>query len=356
MKCLMNINRTQIPNDIMMTYIKLYKSIGNNPYHHRTLESDNAVMVRQTVTNDVVSIAKILNLQVSEGRIKSLIYKGVLPKNKSETLILNLYETFTKIHKETHTFDLHTNEVFDMINFVYHNVVNEKKIQFKKFEKNNKKVSLLSGNVVSKRDTLDKLIETYQEVIKEERFETSFIIINFYIDFLKSEIFVDKNEEIGLLLLYILLITNDFEVFEYVSFFDLLQQNFTEFTQVKLESSFNWEEGYAQTLSLHRFILKISNVAYDIINSLIRDYEFDSNLNKSNNVENTINKLDEIFTKDDIRNIHPYISDSTINRTLKRLRDEDKIRPLGKGRSAKWIKLEKGPEKKMNYEQVGFKL
>ena len=36
-------------------------------------------------------------------------------------------------------------------------------------------------------------------------------------------------------------------------------------------------------------------------------------------------KLDEIFTKDDIRNIHPYISDSTINRTLKRLRDENKI-------------------------------
>ena len=50
-------------------------------------------------------------------------------------------------------------------------------------------------------------------------------------------------------------------------------------------------------------------------------------------------KLGETFTKDEIRNKSPYISESTINRTLKRLRDENKIRPNGVGRSATWIKL-----------------
>ena len=61
-------------------------------------------------------------------------------------------------------------------------------------------------------------------------------------------------------------------------------------------------------------------------------------------------KLNDVFAKDEIRERHPLISDSTINRTLKRLQEEGKIRPLGKGRSAKWIKLVK-TEKKLNFQQ-----
>ena len=356
MNCLTNIKRTQIPNDIINMYINLYKSIGNNHYNHKTLESDNQVMVRQTIANDVIFFARIFGLKVSDGRIKSLIYKGVLPKNKDEILINNLFASFSKIHSETSTFELLTNEIFDMLRFVYNDVVNPKKLQFNKIEKSSSKASLISSNYTSKRDTLDDIINLFDQHKKEEEYEISFLIINFYVDFLNSDIFVDKNKEIGLILLYVLLITNGFEVFEYISFFESIFQNLSEFDNVVMASSFNWNEGFAQTLQFHRFLLKLSTLSYDLINGLIRDYEFDKNLNKSNNVENTILKLDDVFSKDDIRNVHPYISDSTINRTLKRLRDEDKIRPLGKGRSAKWIKLYTNPNKKINYEQLDLKI
>ena len=79
-------------------------------------------------------------------------------------------------------------------------------------------------------------------------------------------------------------------------------------------------------------------------------------MNKSNNIENTINKLEDVFTKDEIRLLHPYISDSTINRTLKRMRDEELIRPLGKGRSAKWMKLYKTENKDKLFEQMNFQI
>ena len=44
------------------------------------------------------------------------------------------------------------------------------------------------------------------------------------------------------------------------------------------------------------------------------------------------------FTKEDIRLQNPYVSESTINRALISLRDSGYIEPLGKGRSAKWIR------------------
>ena len=59
---------------------------------------------------------------------------------------------------------------------------------------------------------------------------------------------------------------------------------------------------------------------------------------KSDNVESTIYKLPEFFTKDDVRRANPNVSDATINRILNKLRDDGVIMPLGTGRSAKWRK------------------
>ena len=356
MNCLTNINRTQIPHDIIMAYINIYKSIGMNDYNHEALNSDYQVMVRQTINNDTYYFVKFLDISVSETRIKSLIYKDVLPKNKDERFVLNLKIVFTKIHKETSTFELITNEIFDLLKFLYKDVINDNKIGFKKNDKKSNKINLYNGKITSKREDLEEMIKLYNNIVIENKYEISYIASNFFIDFINIAPFIDKNEEIGILLLYILLITNSYEAFEFISFMELLNENKTEFYRVLRNASYNWVEGFSQLLPFHRFIINISLQAYNKINALIRDHEFDAHLNKSNNVENTIFKLDDVFSKDDIRIAHPYISDSTINRTLKRLRDEEKIRPLGKGRSAKWIKLFETENKKVVYEQLDLNI
>ena len=86
---------------------------------------------------------------------------------------------------------------------------------------------------------------------------------------------------------------------------------------------------------------------------MAHEYMFEKELNKSNNIENSILKLDEIFTKEDLRKRHPNVSDATIDRTLKRLKDEDKIRPLGKGRSSKWQRIISG-HRKFGIEQLSL--
>jgi predicted HTH transcriptional regulator len=86
---------------------------------------------------------------------------------------------------------------------------------------------------------------------------------------------------------------------------------------------------------------------------MAHEYAFEKELNKSDNIENSILKMEEIFTKEDIRKRHPNVSDATIDRTLKRLKDEDKIRPLGKGRSSKWQRIVSG-HKKLGVEQLSL--
>lgn len=356
MNCMENLQRSQIPNDVVMKYIKLYKSIGINSHNHDTLHGDYEVMVRQTVRNDTYYFAKLFQVDVTDARFKSLIFKNVKPKNKQEKLVQNLKNAFTKIHQDTSSFELLVTEVQDLMKFLYNDIITPTKMQFRKIVRKDRNINLLNSKYSSTRESIDHLIKLFNEAVASEKYEVSYIIANFYIDFINIKPFVDKNEEIGILLMYVLLVANGYEVFEYISFMEKVYKQKEFFENVVLQSSFNWEVGYAQILPLHNFILSISLDAYQTLNFLVRDYEFDKQLNKSNNVENTITKLDDTFSKDDIRNIHPYISDSTINRTLKRLRDEGSIRPLGKGRSAKWIKLIKTENKKLKFEQLDLNI
>ena len=89
-----------------------------------------------------------------------------------------------------------------------------------------------------------------------------------------------------------------------------------------------------------RQVFKLIGEAYNQLDGLIKNLYFAKRAYKSDVIEETIyKKMPKYFTKDDIRRFHPDASDSTINRILFKLRDEQIIMPLGKGRSARWMKL-----------------
>ncbi|PAT02373.1 hypothetical protein CI105_03260, partial [Candidatus Izimaplasma bacterium ZiA1] len=81
MNCLKNITHTTIPNDVVMDYLKIYKSIGMNTHNYEILSPDYQAMNSQITSLDTYYFAKIFDLDVTETRLKSLIYKEVLPKN-----------------------------------------------------------------------------------------------------------------------------------------------------------------------------------------------------------------------------------------------------------------------------------
>jgi predicted HTH transcriptional regulator len=61
--------------------------------------------------------------------------------------------------------------------------------------------------------------------------------------------------------------------------------------------------------------------------------------NKSYRVEQAVKNIIGTFSKDDIRNACPDVSDSTIDRVLRQLKKDNIVEVLGKGRNAKWKRL-----------------
>lgn len=336
MSCIININRFLIPNDIITTLSNIYQYIGKNESYEETLGNDINRIMDQTIERDCYFFAKLLKLDVSDARMRLIITKDSNPRTNSETTLYNLKEILKSFQYNHQELTTQSNDLINVTNYLYAN----QNIKFD-YEQVDKKIILKSQSMRSKRIILDKVNEEVNKIQTKNAFETIVLYLHYFIDFYNIAPFTEHNDAAALLLLYLLMLKAKVYSFKYVSLYEMLFLEYDNFQTELRNASFNWKEGLSQTFGFIRFMTKLILKSYEQTNDFIKNYEFDSNIKKSNNIEITIAKLSDIFTKDEIRLVHPYVSESTINRTLSKLRDENAIKPLGKGRSAKWIKIQK---------------
>lgn len=324
MSCVENINRYIVPNDIITLLTKVYKYIGKNEIYEDIVKSHINKVVEQTIQRDAFFLGKILNLSLTETRLRLIITKNSAPRNKEENILFNIIEILTDIQQNHNKYDYRSNDLLNMINYIYQS--QNIKYDFKEEIDN-----------LSKRNYLDNLTEIV--INNKNKTEQIILFLNYFIDLYNIKPFTANNQTASLIALYLLMLKSELNVFCYISFFELIYNNLNEFNDCLLDVSYNWKDGIAQPTSFIRFMINLILEGYRKAEKIIFEYKVDQNISKGDNIENTILKLPTIFTKDQIRAIHPYVSESTINRALQKLRDENKIKPLGKGRSAKWRKI-----------------
>ena len=333
MNCISKLDHYIIPNDIVVTLSKIYRFIGNNEFYINTLGSDLYRVIDTTVQKDAYFLSKILKLDISEARARLIIEKNSSPRNKEENTLYNLKDTLSAIQQKFQLVSLQSNEIFNMVNYIYshYNGI--------KFDLSEGGQSLLqSQSNKSKRLILEEMNDIISLNLRSEKFEKITLFLNYVVDFYNLRPFVSKNEVISLVILYQLILIADINAFKYVSFFEMLYFDFSNFTDQLCKASVNWKEGYAQTTEFVRYFLNLVIKAYKQTDKIIKDYRFDSTNKKVDNIESTILSMKSVFTKEEIRIANPYVSESTINRALISLREQGYIEPLGKGRSAKWIR------------------
>lgn len=360
MKCLETISKKQIPNDIIMSSLKLYREVGKNQQYIQLFANDFEFMSNQLTFQEAYSFYRCFysDLKIPESRLKSLQLDSSKPRNRSEVLYKNIIEVFRIVHAPRRTsFELNVTEIHNLVMLLYKDYYSKEQLSYNKLDKI--KHSLLSTESVSKRESLESLISLYSAARKSNEYEFTYTNLNFMIDFMNMDIYkIPDADVISVLIYYIICIQDGIIASQYVSFFRKLLLNLKEFNSAKDFSKMNWKEGYSEINPLHRLMLRLHYDLYIELEELARDYQYESSLeiSKSDYIENTIDKLNQVFSKEDIRLKHPLISDSTINRTLKRMQEENKIRPLGKGRSAKWTKLYQKESKKTILKQMNFDL
>lgn len=347
MKALANIGRIQISNEVMLLLLSLYESKGKSFYYDDLFNRDVQAFEKKTMEINLISIAKHLDLSMTEARIKLFAKKKMVPRTKDEHLLANVKISLLQLQSNPNEFEFLVNEIYNLAKLI---AKDYEPIVFNSYDK--AEDGLLKTKKVSKREDLEQLLLLFQKSLRSNKHELTQLISNFYVDFLNMNIFSKHNDIIGMIVLYALLLKH-FNVFKYVSFYKYFLNIKQTWNQGLITANYYWSSGFAQTDMLNRLLVDLLIKAYEEVDNMSHEYEFEKNLNKSDNIENSILKLQEIFTKEDLRKRHPNVSDATIDRTLKRLKDENKIRPLGRGRGAKWQRIIKG-NKKALVEQLSL--
>ncbi len=336
MSCLNNIERINFPADLVMDLTKLYQYKGKDFYYADVLKNNLSGIIRITVEKDCTYTAKYLNLSITENRMRLILKKDATPKTKDEKILANLKSVFTLIQNKGKDIELTSNEFLHLATRVFDGVED---IDFASEITKVKKNLFEEKKKISKRSILEDELNKYSRYLNNEEIEPTQLITNLYVDLLNFKIYTSNNEFLSLLIFYSLLFKEGFHVFRYVSFFQLYMQHQKEYEVNTAAANYDWETGYAKTSNLNRLIISTMLEGYDEVERAVANFTFDKRIRKIDNVEATILRLGEVFTKEQIKNAHPQLSASTINRALDNLKKQNKIRSNGTGRSATWIRL-----------------
>ncbi|MDX9807108.1 MAG: hypothetical protein RBS87_00935 [Acholeplasma sp.] len=337
MKCLSNMERLHLPNDLVMQLFRLYEQKGQSYYYKALFSRDDEVMARTTLELDTQALAYYLKLNLTPARIKLLSdpKKDFVAKNKDEILLKNLKEILSRVQQLADTFDLTTNEIKDLTLTMFRGyddirLIRDPKAKAERLAK--------SFEELTPEDKLKKIIELFHQHRRNNKYEMVQIMTNFYIDFVKLGLFSDRNDLIGLMTIYTLA-AKYFKVCRYDSFFQALLPLQPQFDSGFIQASYNWSEGFSQTEPIQRILVNVLETLHKNVEIKAHEYEFERKMNKTNSIEGTVLSGPATFSKKDIRVKHPYASDATINRTLMSLKERGLIRPLGSGRTAQWLRV-----------------
>ena len=336
MYSLENIKRISYPADLVIDLTKLYRFKGKDFYYEDVFKNQMNNIVNETIYKDCLYASRLLELNVTENRMKLIIQKNSAPKNNDEKILANLKNVFTIIQQKGEELDLAPNEFLALADKIFKGIVN---VGFRTAKVEVQFNLLREKKVVSMRDDFEKILNLYKSYLRKNEVEATQLATNLFVDVLNTKIFDKYNYFLCLLIYYCLLFKERFNVLKHLSFFEMLYNAKPEFDAAVSEASYEWQSGFSKTAPLNRLTINFMLEGYQMIEAKVQAHDFDKELKKLDMVATSILKLGEIFTKDEIRKKNPEASESTINRALEYLKKQNMVRPNGTGRNASWLKI-----------------
>lgn len=337
MECINSVNNARYTTELVSSLTMLYTFKGKDFYYEEILKNFMKKIVEETVEKDVRYASKLLDLRVTDARMRAIIRKDSEPKTNDEKVVSNLKRVFNLVQKMGTDLNLDSNEFLMLGTQVF----GDKKFAFAYTLKESSIGLISEKKKVSKRDAFQDEITTLKKSILTLKIESTQVITRFFMDALMQEYFTQYNEFMAILSTYCLLVSRRFNVFKYVSFFEMYCNKMNDFKYAIAKASYGYYEGFSDTTDLNNLIINLMIEGYKIVEGMIQDSRFNKaiKINKVDAAASAILSLGQNFTKNDIKEKCPYMSDSTINRALEELKAKNKIMSNGTGRSATWTKL-----------------
>lgn len=332
-------------SDILGLIAAIYKEAGKQEQYLKQRPQEMEKLVEIAKIQSTEASNAIEGIVTTSTRIKQLVEEKTTPRNRDEQEIAGYRDVLNVIHESFDAILITQNYILQLHKMLYSHMNNPLAGRTKSVQ-NYISAAYPDGHTeilftplasYETSEALDRICEEYNRVIGNLEVEPLIIIPIFIHDFLCIHPFNYGNGRMSRLLTTLLLYQNGFYIGKYISLGAKISKNKDLYYSALSQSQTGWHEGKEDALPFIKYILGTILASY-------KDFEERTSL-----VQEKLSALEMVrmaskskigrFNKQDIRELCPTLSDSSIEGALRKLVAAGELKKEGKGKSTSYFRL-----------------
>lgn len=332
-------------SDILGLIAAIYKEAGKQEQYLKQRPQEMEKLIEIAKIQSTEASNAIEGIVTTSTRIKQLVEEKTTPRNRDEQEIAGYRDVLNVIHESFDAIPITQNNILLLHKMLYSHMNNPLAGRTKNVQ-NYISAAYPDGHTeilftplapYETSEALDRICEEYNRVIGNLEVEPLIIIPIFIHDFLCIHPFNDGNGRMSRLLTTLLLYQNGFYIGKYISLEAKISKNKDLYYSALSQSQTGWHEGKEDALPFIKYILGTILASY-------KDFEERTSL-----VQEKLPALEMVrmaskskigrFNKQDIRELCPTLSDSSIEGALRKLVAAGELKKEGKGKSTCYLRL-----------------
>lgn len=323
----------------------IYKEAGKQEQYLKQRPQEMEKLVEMAKIQSTEASNAIEGIVTTNTRIKQLVEEKTTPRNRDEQEIAGYRDVLNVIHESFDAIPITQNYILQLHKMLYSHMNNPlagrtKSVQnyiSAAYPDGHTEILFTSLAPNETSEAFDRICEEYNRVIGNLEVEPLIIIPIFIHDFLCIHPFNDGNGRMSRLLTTLLLYQNGFYIGKYISLEAKISKNKDLYYSAMSQSQTGWHEGKEDALPFIKYILGTILASY-------KDFEERISL-----VQEKLPALEMVrmaskskigrFNKQDIRELCPTLSDSSIEGALRKLVAAGELKKEGKGKSTCYFRL-----------------
>ncbi|MBQ8879875.1 MAG: Fic family protein [Clostridia bacterium] len=339
------INEQKWDSELLGLIAAIYKEAGKQEMYLKQRPNELEKLVEIAKVQSTESSNAIEGIVTTNTRVRQIVKDKTTPKNRDEQEIAGYRDVLNIIHDSFDAIPITPNYILQLHKILYSHMNNPAAGRTKTVQ-NYISATYPDGSARTLFTPLDpfetpialeSICNELNRVIGNNELEPLIAIPIFIHDFLCIHPFNDGNGRMSRLLTTLLLYRSGFYVGKYISLESKIAKNKDLYYDALYESQKGWHEGNADAVPFIKYLLGTILAAY-------KDFEdrfalVETKLSALETVRRaTMNKIGR-FSKQDIRELCPSLSISSIEGALRKLVAEGEIKREGKGKNIRYFRL-----------------
>ena len=332
-------------SEVLGLIAAIYKEAGKQELYLKQRPEELEKLVEVAKIQSTEASNAIEGIVTTSTRIRQLVEEKTAPKNRNEQEIAGYRDVLSIIHESFDAIPITPNYILQLHKILYSHMNNPRAGRTKSVQ-NYISATYPDGRVETLFTPLDPfetpaalecICNEYNRVIGNMEVEPLIAIPTFIHDFLCIHPFNDGNGRMSRLLTTLLLYRNGFYVGKYISLEAKIAKNKDLYYDALNQAQHGWHDGTEDAVPFIKYLLGTILAAY-------KDFEerfalVETKLSALEMVRRaTMNKIGR-FSKQDIRELCPSLSDSSIEGALRKLIELGEIKREGSGRTTCYYRL-----------------